>query len=69
MDAVSVPPQTYEGLIELITSSHDHMPKRLRDIAQFALTNPEKMALDTLAELAESADSNPSTIVRFAKQL
>jgi DNA-binding MurR/RpiR family transcriptional regulator len=69
MDAVSVPPQTYEGLIELITSSHDHMPKRLRDIAQFALTNPEKMALDTLAELAESADSNPSTMVRFAKQL
>lgn len=69
MDSVTVPPQTYDGLIELITSSHDHMPKRLRDIAQFALANPEKMALDTLAELAESADSNPSTMVRFAKQL
>ena len=66
---VTVPPQTYDGLIKLITANHDHMPKRLRDIARFALANPEKMALDTLAELAESADSNPSTMVRFAKQL
>ncbi len=69
MDAVAVPPQTYDDLIELITASHNHLPKRLRDIARFALANPEKMALDTLAELAESADSNPSTMVRFAKQL
>jgi len=52
MDAVAVPPQTYDDLIELITASHNHLPKRLRDIARFALANPEKMALDTLAELA-----------------
>jgi DNA-binding MurR/RpiR family transcriptional regulator len=45
------------------------MPKRLKQLATFALERPEDMAFGTVAEIAEHAGVQPSTLVRFAQNL
>jgi DNA-binding MurR/RpiR family transcriptional regulator len=45
------------------------MPKRLKQIAAFALEHPEDVAFGTVAGIAEHAGVQPSTLVRFAKSL
>ena len=63
------PPQRFEALRALILARHGDLPKRLAQIARFALDNPDRMALSTVAELAEAAGVQPSTLVRFAQSL
>jgi len=62
-------PQNYEELRSLISARHELLSKRLRQIAEFALSNPNDMALETVAEIAERARVQPSSLVRFAKAL
>jgi DNA-binding MurR/RpiR family transcriptional regulator len=45
------------------------MPKRLKQLAAFALDHPEEMAFGTVAGIAEHAGVQPSTLVRFAKSI
>ena len=53
----------------LLVSRREAMPKRLKQLAAFALAHPEEMAFGTVAGIAEHAGVQPSTLVRFAKSL
>lgn len=66
IDAV---PDDYEGLKALLLSRRETLPKRLKQLAAFALEHPEEMAFGTVAGIAEHADVQPSTLIRFAKSL
>ena len=46
---------------------HAQLSRRLRQIAAFALEHPTAMALETIADIARSADVQPSALIRFAQ--
>ena len=71
MDTALVPerPETLDQLMAQIEQQHATMPKRLREIGNFALGHPEAIALSTLAELAAETDIATSAFVRFAQTL
>lgn len=62
-----VPPVTAEELRAQILERHGSMSKRLKQIARYVLDEPNAVALETLAVLAERCGVQPSAIVRFAK--
>jgi len=62
-------PSDYESLRALLLSRRESMPKRLKQLAAFALEHPEEVAFGTVAGIAEHAGVQPSTLVRFAKSL
>src|SRR4051812_24710274 len=57
---------TYDSLRQEIARQHAGFADRLRMIAEFALEHPTDMALGTVAEVAQRAKVQPSSIVRFA---
>lgn len=59
-------PRTYDDLRESISRRYAELPGRLRQIAEFALHNPNDMAFATVAEIADRAGVQPSSIIRFA---
>jgi DNA-binding MurR/RpiR family transcriptional regulator len=63
------PPRDYEALKALIVARHDSLPRRLAQVAAFALEKPEEIAFGTVASIAAAADVQPSSLVRFAQQL
>lgn len=60
-------PRTYEALRDELASRHDELSKRLKQIAEYALDNPNDMALETVSAIAERAAVQPSSLIRFAK--
>ena len=62
-------PESFEGLRDRILERRDQFPKRLAQVARFALESPDDMALNTVAEIAGKADVQPSTLIRFAQSL
>ena len=60
-------PVRLEQLRHDIIANQSTLPRRLRQIAQFAIDHPEKMALSTLSELSIATDVPSSAFVRFAK--
>jgi DNA-binding MurR/RpiR family transcriptional regulator len=60
-------PTTAEELRVQILARHGTMSKRLKQIARYVLDEPNAVALETLAVLADRCGVQPSTIVRFAK--
>lgn len=60
-------PRDYDELKLAVVVQHGRLPKRLREIAEFAITSPDAMALETVAEIAARASVQPSSLVRFAK--
>lgn len=67
--AMDTIPEDYEGLRALLLTRRDAMPKRLKQLAAFALEHPEEVAFGTVAGIAEHAGVQPSTLVRFAKSI
>jgi DNA-binding MurR/RpiR family transcriptional regulator len=65
--AADTPPATAEELRAQILQRHGSMSKRLKQIARYVLDEPNAVALETLAVLAERCGVQPSAIVRFAK--
>lgn len=63
------PPRDYEALKELLLARHDSLPRRLAQVAAFALENPDEIAFGTVASVAQQADVQPSTLIRFAQHL
>ncbi len=61
------PPATAEELRAAILAGYDGLSKRLQQIARYVLEEPNAVALETLAVLAERSGVQPSAIVRFAK--
>ena len=63
-------PQTdFETLRTLVLERRNSLPKRLAQVARFALDRPDEIALGTVAEIAHHAGVQPSTLVRFAQAL
>ncbi|KKJ75642.1 hypothetical protein WH95_17475 [Kiloniella litopenaei] len=60
-------PSTYEALRIELASRHDDLSKRLKQIAEYALDNPNDMALETVSAIADRANVQPSSLIRFAK--
>lgn len=63
------PPETYDALRAAIAGRHAGFSQRLRQIAEYALDNPDAVALETVAGIAEAAGVQPSALIRFAKAL
>ncbi len=62
-------PRSFGALRDLLLERRASLPKRLSQVAAFALENPEDMAFGTVATVAELAKVQPSTLVRFAQAL
>ena len=62
-------PATFPALEAAIARMHGTFSPRLRQIAEFALANPNDMALETVAVVADRARVQPSSLIRFAKSL
>ena len=68
-DSLAALPRDFETLRNLVVAEHHRLPKRLAQVAQFMLDNPDEVALGTSAKVAEMAGVQPSTLVRFAQAL
>jgi DNA-binding MurR/RpiR family transcriptional regulator len=62
-------PSSAEELRARVREVADALPKRLRQCAQYVLANPEKIAVSTVAELAQAAGVQPSAFMRFCQAL
>lgn len=63
------PPRDFAALKALIAERAMAFPKRLTQIASFALENPDEIAFGTVSSIAEQAEVQPSALVRFAQAL
>jgi|CXWL01.1.fsa_nt_gi DNA-binding MurR/RpiR family transcriptional regulator len=63
------PPRNSDELRQAILDRYDELSKRLQQIARYVLDEPNAVALETLAVIAERASVQPSAIVRFAKAI
>ena len=61
------PPRNAEELRAAILQRYEGLSKRLQQIARYVLDEPNEVALETLAVLADRSGVQPSAIVRFAK--
>lgn len=59
----------YEQLKDQISKAYPTLSKQLQRIARFALEHPQELALGTVASIAEAAQVQPSSMIRFANAL
>ena len=62
-------PRDFDTLRATILERRGVLPKRIAQIAAYALDNPDDIAFGTAASIAATAGVQPSTLVRFAQQL
>ena len=60
-------PLTYDEMVSEITNKYDSLSKKLKQIANFVLDNPNDVAIDTIAILSDKAEVQPSALIRFAQ--
>ncbi|OLP57463.1 RpiR family transcriptional regulator [Rhizobium rhizosphaerae] len=60
-------PQDFDALKAAILERKASLPKRLKQVAAYALDHPDEIAFGTAASIAASAEVQPSTLVRFAQ--
>ena len=58
---------SYEEFHRDIRSRYDALPRRLKQVADFIMKQPDDVALGTVSELAKGADVQPSAVIRFAQ--
>ena len=61
------PPATAEEFRTVLLQDYDGLSKRLKQVARYVLDEPNELALETLAVIAERCGVQPSAIVRFAQ--
>lgn len=62
-------PRDFKSLRALIVTRRDMLPKRLVQVADFAVDHPQEIAFGRVTDLAAQAGVQPSTLVRFAQTL
>jgi len=62
-------PRDLQTLLRHILDRRPSLPKRLIQVADFALAHPQEIAFGRVADVAALADVQPSTLVRFAQAL
>lgn len=60
---------SYEALRTLIVSQYGSLSRQLQRIAVYVVDRPHDVAFETLATIATRIEVQPSSLVRFAKQL
>ncbi|MDR3496127.1 MAG: MurR/RpiR family transcriptional regulator [Ancalomicrobiaceae bacterium] len=63
------PPRDFRSLRDLMISQTVKLPKRLQQVADFAMHYPDEIAFGTVASIAERANVQPSTLVRFSQAI
>jgi DNA-binding MurR/RpiR family transcriptional regulator len=61
------PPRDFRALRDLMAGRKDALPKRLAQVAAFAMANPDEIAFGTVASIAAQARVQPSALVRFSQ--
>jgi len=69
MTAKDSAPKDYQALRTAIAQRAEQLPKRLMQVAGYALENPDEIAFGTVASIAASAEVQPSALVRFSRAL
>jgi len=69
MTTASQLPGDFDSLRALVLQRRADLPKRLAQVAAYALDNPDEIAFGTAASIAASAGVQPSTLIRFAQHL
>ena len=62
-------PRDFASLRALIMARSRSLPRRLIQVATYALDNPDEIAFGTAASIAGKAAVQPSTLVRFSQAL
>lgn len=62
-------PRDFAALRALIMTRWPSLPRRLTQVASYALDNPDEIAFGTAASIAAHAQVQPSTLVRFSQTL
>lgn len=62
-------PRDLQALLQHILDRRESLPKRLIQVADFALARPQEIAFGRVADVAALAGVQPSTLVRFAQAL
>ncbi len=62
------PTETFDSLRERIRNRFDDLSPHLQRIARMALDQPDQLALQTIAAIADTLKVQPSTFIRFAKE-
>ena len=62
-------PREFAALRALIGERAATLPRRLTQVATYALQNPDEIAFGTAASIAAHAGVQPSTLVRFSQAL
>ncbi len=60
-------PAHFWSLREEMVRRRDDLPKRLAQVAAYAIANPDDVAFGTAASIADKASVQPSTLVRFTQ--
>lgn len=69
MSEIDSLPRDFPGLKTRILERGKALPKRLAQVATFAVDNPDEIAFGTVASIAEAAHVQPSTLVRFSQAM
>ncbi len=69
MNVTDASPKDYQALRALIAQRSEDLPRRLMQVAGYALENPDEIAFGTVASIAAKADVQPSALVRFSRAL
>ncbi len=62
-------PRDFADLKFMLMQRRDSFPKRLKQLADFAMRRPDEIALGNLVSIGQMAGVPASTLVRFAKSL
>jgi DNA-binding MurR/RpiR family transcriptional regulator len=62
-------PRDFSSLKTRIAERAGDLPRRLTQVASYALEHPDEIAFGTVASIAIAADVQPSTLVRFAQSM
>ena len=67
IEQAAAAPRDFWQLREAMVTRKDQLPKRLAQVAAYAMANPDEVAFGTAASIAVKAEVQPSTLVRFAQ--
>ncbi len=59
--------ESFDSLKAVIAAEHSRLSRRLRQIGEFILAEPDQIALETISVLAGRIGVQPSAMIRFAK--
>jgi DNA-binding MurR/RpiR family transcriptional regulator len=68
MPSVAPAPASFDSLRHEVQARYDELSPHLQRLARLALEDPNSFALETVTSLAQTAEVQPSTLIRFAKE-